>query len=312
MAIYQHHINVALTDFATVAAKQGGEFIGSRIAPELSVAKLTDAYYVYDTAHLRVSDEAAYKGGAQVNRITWTESEDSYKIKAYALEVGIPTEQIKNADPLVDPERRRTKFLVGRMRLAAEKRVADSFFNASNFSHTSSLSSQDRWNASTSDPFAQVQDAVATVRSNIGNNARTLVMGDAVWKQLVKHPDVIGRLQPTVRGGVATKEMIASMFDVDEILVGSAIYDAAAEGGTTTVTDIWGKYVAVCYMEQANNTDDGVITPMREFVWNQEPRFGVSTYDEPETRSRVVQCVEYSALKVIAHGAVYLYQTVVD
>jgi hypothetical protein len=312
VAIYQHHINVALTDFATVTAKQGGAFIGNRIAPELSVAKLTDAYYVYDTAHLRTSDESAYKGGAQVNRVSWTESEDSYKIRAYALEVGIPTEQIKNADPLVDPERRRTKFLVGRMRLAAEKRVADAFFNGSNFTNTSAIAAADRWNASTSDPFGLVQTAVAAVRSRIGQNARTLVMGDTVWKALVQHPDVIGRLQPTVRGGVATKEMLASMFDVDEILVGSAIYDAAVEGAATSVTDIWGKYLAVCYMEQANNTDDGVITPMREFVWNQEPRFGVSTYDEPETRSRVVQCVEYSALKVISVGAVQLYSTVVD
>jgi hypothetical protein len=312
VAVYQHHINVALTDFATVTAKQGGAFIGGRIAPELSVAKLTDAYYVYDTAHLRTGDESAYKGGAQVNRISWTESEDSYKIKAYALEVGIPTEQIKNADPLVDPERRRTKFLVGRMRLEAEKRVATAFFNVSNFTNTSALAAADRWNKSTSDPFGQVADGVASVRAAIGVNARTLVMGDVVWKALVKHPDVIGRLQPTVRGGVATKEMLATMFDVDEILVGSAIYDAAAEGATTDVTDIWGKYLAVAYIEQANNTDDGVITPLREFVWNQEPRFGVTTYDEPETRSRVVQCVEYSALKVISVGSTYLYSTVVD
>jgi hypothetical protein len=104
-----------------------------------------------------------------------------------------------------------------------------------------------------SDPIANVETAKEAVRQAVGKRANTVVMGAQVFAKLKQHPKVIDRMKYTGRD-IATPELLASLFDVQRVMIGDAIYSNDAG---TVFTDVWGKDVVVAYTELASVADAG-------------------------------------------------------
>ena len=77
-------------------------------------------------------------------------------------------------------------------------------------------------------------------------------MGAAVWAKLKNHPKVIDRIKYTGRDS-ATPELVASLFGVQRVLVGDALY----ENDAGALADVWGKFVVVAYTEVGSMADMG-------------------------------------------------------
>jgi len=314
MTIVQGHINTAMSSFAAGTAKNlKANMIGEIVAPPISVSQLSDAYLIYDAADLRL-DAQNYTGGAQVNRVEWTESESSYRCLEYALEGKIPNIKLKNSDAAMRLQQRVTAGLVNKLLLGYEKRVADILFSGSTFTNTAALSGTDRWDTDTSNPVAKVADAKEAIRALIGIEPNTVVMGAAVWADLRLHADITSRVAGLVSGTPATEAQAATALGVDRVIVGRAIYNTAAEGATASYSDVWGKSVSVCYIDPASPTSaEGVITPMQTFVCEIDgSRYSVTEYDEKQTRSRILQCYDCTDEVAVAVNSAYLYTTVVS
>lgn len=79
------------------------------------------------------------------------------------------------------------------------------------------------------------------IRSYIGRNPNFLVIDDATYGALKECEALLAKIQYTQRG-IITAELIAAMLDLDEVMVGKAIYSSANEAADKsdfTPVDIW-------------------------------------------------------------------------
>lgn len=105
----------------------------------------------------------------------------------------------------------------------------------------------------TSQPIQNIETAKEAVRAATGKRPNTVVMGAAVMAKLRQHPIIVDRMKYTGRD-IATVEILASLFGVDKVLVGDAIYSNDAG---TAFTDVWGKDVVVAYTDTATVAEMG-------------------------------------------------------
>ena len=97
-----------------------------------------------------------------------------------------------------------------------------------------------QWNQASSDPLSDVAQWLIDFRQVTGFAPNVCVMGAYVMKSLKQHPDIIDRIKYTQRG-IVTEDLIATLFDVDELYVsyatkatGPQIPDAKAQDAAAT------------------------------------------------------------------------------
>lgn len=117
------------------------------------------------------------------------------------------------------------------------------------------LSGTSQWSDFTgvSQPIQNIETAKEAVRAATGKRPNTIVMGAAVMAKLRQHPIIVDRMKYTGRD-VATVDILASLFGVEKVLVGDAIY---SNDTGTAFTDVWGKDVVVAYTDTASVAEMG-------------------------------------------------------
>ena len=97
-----------------------------------------------------------------------------------------------------------------------------------------------QWDQASSDPLDDVAGWLIDFRQLTGFAPNICVMGAYVMKALKQHPDIIDRIKYTQRG-IVTEDLIATLFDVDELYVtyatqatGPNIPDAEAQDAAAT------------------------------------------------------------------------------
>lgn len=196
--------------------------------------------------------------GANTKRVQYGYAGASYALEQHALEGQVPFELMDDASavPGIDMGRvaiMKTQNIIG---LRLEKGRADLAVNAANYaaSNKLALSGTDMWSdLAQSDPIAHVEAAKEAVRAKTGRRANTVVMGAAVMAKLRQHSKIIDRIKYTGRD-VPTPELLASLFGVQRVLVGDAVY--ANDAGD--FIDVWGDNVVVAYTDTSGLADMGV------------------------------------------------------
>ncbi len=309
------HLNQLLTNYAVATAKNLDQsLIAQKVAPEVMVSNLSDAYAIFGEEDLIISN-SKYSEQAAISRVKWVDSGDSYVCDEFALEADISWARMGNADAALRLERRRTIGLARKLKLQREKAVADDLFNVTTFSgKTAALAAADRWDVDTSNPVKKVSDAKETVRLACGIEPNTLVIGAPVWAGLRNHPDITSRVAGLVRDTPASESQAALALGVDKLVIGRAVYNSAIEGATVSHANLWGKYALLCYIDPIAGGDaEGVLTPATTFVCDVAGApFSTYTYEDQSSRSHVIQCYDCYDVVNVATAAGYLYSTVVS
>jgi hypothetical protein len=282
------------------------ELIADQVLPVVPVKKESDLYYIYTRNwKLPQSKRAA---GADANEVEWNLSTSTYTTEEYALKDLIPDRVRSNADNPLDMDVDTTENLTELVQLGREKRVADIVFGAANYgAQTSALAGANQWDDyAGSDPIGDVRDAKAIVHAASGKMPNTMVIGYQAYLKLLDHPDILERIKYTQRG-LITADLLASLFEVDKILVGKALYDTTQEGVAESLSYIWGKSVALIYSQPSpglKKVSFGYQFQSRGFrtkKWREEGRDG-----------DFVETGEIRDEKLVAAATGYLYTTVVS
>ena len=282
------------------------ELIADQVLPVVPVKKESDLYYIYTRNwKLPQSKRAA---GAEANEVEWNMSTGTYTTEEYALKDLIPDRVRANADNPLDMDVDTTENLTELVQLGREKRVADIVFGAANYgAQTSALAGANQWDDyAGSDPIGDVRDAKAIVHAASGKMPNTMVIGYQAYLKLLDHPDVLERIKYTQKGLVTT-DLLASLFEVDKILVGKALYDTTQEGVAESLSYVWGKSVALVYAQKSpglKQVSFGYQFQSRGFrtkKWRVEGRDG-----------DFIEAGEIRDEKLVAAATGYLYTTVVS
>lgn len=154
----------------------------------------------------------------------------------------------------VDPRAKTVSMLTGLLLLDREIRVANLVFNTSNFAagNQATLSGVTQWsdfaNSNPLDAMLAALD-VPLVRPN------TVVLGQAVWTKIRQHPRLIQAANASAQtGGAITRQDLADLLEVKNILVGTGFQNTAKKGQTPAYARVWGKFAALLFVseDQAN------------------------------------------------------------
>jgi len=297
------HTNSVLSGVSVMY--KNDSYIADQVLPVVPVKKESDLYYTY-TRNWRLP-VALRAAGAEAAEVEWNVGSDTYSCIEYALKDLLPDRVRNNADKPLSMDADTTENLTDLIQLGREKRVADVVFTSGNHGSTSALSGTNQWDDyAGSDPIGDVRTAMNTVHAASGKLPNTMVMGREVFIKLLDHPDVLERIKYTQKGKI-TSQILASLFEVDKILVGNALYDSSTVDASESLGYIWGKNVALIYAQQSpglKKVSYGYQFQSRGFrtkKWREEGRDG-DFFESGEIRDE----------KIVATSCGYLYTTVVS
>lgn len=198
--------------------------------------------------------------GAATKRVQFGYSGAPYSLASFSLEGLVPFElqQDANAVPGIDLGRIAVVKTQNIIELGNEVAAASIATNAASYasSNKTTLSGTSQWSDHTSGvskPSDDIQNAIDAVRSSCGLRANTVVLGPKVWSAVKQHPAIIDRIKYTGRDSV-TLDMLATLWDVKQVVVGDALYEDASGN----LVDVWGKYIVVAYTELGSLLDAGL------------------------------------------------------
>jgi len=249
-------INPTLTAIAIAFQNQSDSLIADTVLPRIPSGysfKWTkyssdQAYTLQDT---RVGNKSA------PNRVDFGGSEQLGKVNPYGLMDSVGGEEIEAFEKMpkpasggpLDPRQLSAMMLTNLILLDREVRVANLVFNPATYpaSQQAILAGSSQWSDPTSDPITTILSSLDTclVRPN------ALVFGRSTFTSLRKHPKIVQAVFRNLAGaGVVTREAIAEIFEVKQVLVGDAFLNTARKNQPVTNQRAWGKHAAALYINQ--------------------------------------------------------------
>lgn len=304
------HIDTPLSNMA-VMAFNGGNLIGDALFPPVPVDKQSDKYYVINKADwLRLPDTTVRGPKQSPRRIEFSVSSDSYFAANYALAVENAFETLANQDRALKIRQRSALFLSSVLRRSKEARIASTVTSISNLGSGVALTGTAKWSDyANSDPIAAVNTAHAFIRGTTGFTGNLAVIDYDTMVTLRRHPVLLDMYKYT-QGGQLADAQIAEAFRVSRILIADSIKENAKEGGTSSMTNMWGNICGVFHVEPATTMED-VMTFGQTFRWTNPQLgvpFAVSVYNDadPGKKVEIIDASYYDAEKVVARDLSYL------
>lgn len=208
--------------------------------PKAKITKYQRGAWFRDEAAIRAPGTEARRGGYPITSV-------SIATKEYAFAKDVTDEDRRfvraQGAPVLQPEIDAIEYATDKIDMKKERRVAELVTGTTwADGNVGGEDAEGGWAAPSGNTFlADIEKAQKAVKSAIGRRANVLVIDDLTYGGMKEIDALLDKIKYTQRG-VLTKEMIAAMLDLDEVIVGSAIYSTAAEkadGSDFTAADIW-------------------------------------------------------------------------
>lgn len=300
------HLDAALTEYAKRFMQNG--LVSDMIAPRVPVGRQTDKYWIYGRESQELTEQDLRAMGAPAQRTRLSLSTGSYKSQSHALAADIADEDRAGYEP-GDLEQDAVSNLMAKIQLGKEDRLATMLTDAAQVTNNTTLAGGNQWSdIANSDPQGDVETAKSKIRES-GVEATHLVLGEAVYTKLIKHPAVRDAFKYTTPGAIGVPQL-AAFFNVPTVLVARAIKLVAG-----VPTFVWGKSAIALYVSQTAGFQD--ISAVKSFVWRGAPGtidgFGVvqGRNPDPTAKSDVVGVDWYYDQKITAVETAYLIKNAV-
>lgn len=261
------HQDIPLSTIATYYKNDEGNYIADRVLPVVPVDKQSDKYYKWtkdftlrNKVELRTPGDTYPEMGLEL-------STDSYFCDIFHLAFAIPDEDRLNQDPAVQLEETGAETLADQFMLNREIKIAADVFATGKWA-TDKTGGTDftKWDDyGVSDPFKDINAGRETVEKNTGRMLNTMVISREGFHTLREHPLFVDKFKYT-SAGMLSEEQVRSVLDIQNLLIGKAVRNTAAEGATFSGGYIWGKNALLLYVPPA----PGIRVPAAgyTFVWN--------------------------------------------
>ncbi|HPT61616.1 MAG TPA: major capsid protein [Bacillota bacterium] len=250
----QVHIDRALTNISVAYIQSASAFISARVFPVVPVQKQSDRYFVYkredwyrDEAKERAPMTESAGGGYDIDNTP------TYFCKKYAYHKDVGEEDRTNADAPLNPDQDAVDFVTTKLLLKREVLWAEKFFTSGVWSTeytgvaaTPGAGQFLQWNDATSNPIEDIDKAQTMLLELTGYKPNKLVLGAWTYKALKNHPNILDRIKYTQRG-IVTTDILAMLFDVDEVLVAEAVQNLSPKGVAENNKFILGKHALLVY-----------------------------------------------------------------
>ncbi|MFZ6687511.1 phage capsid protein [Undibacterium sp. SXout11W] len=247
-------INPTLSAIAIAYRNSADSLIADGVLPRVPTA-LKFSYTKYDAAQGYTVPNTKVGRKSDPTMVDFGGTPINDECQDYGLDDLIPNSEIAAFDAMpkpatggpIDPKSISTMMLTNLILLDREVRVANTVFNTANYSGSQqqTLSGTSQWSDyANSNPLNALLAALDAplVRPN------KLVLGRAGWTSLRQHPKVVQAVYKSQQGaGTVSREQLAELLELDEILIGSAFINTARKGQAASYARAWGKHAALIY-----------------------------------------------------------------
>jgi len=313
-SVQRVHLDKPLTNISI--GYQNEAYIADKIFKPIDVNKQSDRYYVYGMERFRTHDDLRAPG-TEANEIQWNLSNDTYFSEGHALRHAIADEEIQNADDEFDLESEGVELVTEGILLNKEVDAANKVLDPNNY-HTDlkltlGTSGTYKWSDYTnSNPIIDIQKAKERIHTKSGVRANTLIISEQVLNVLKLHPKIIDVVKYVERG-IVTEDLLASVFGVDQLLVGSALHSTvtnpgqALPGQVENLSYIWGNSAVLAYI--APRPGKKIVSLGYSFMWNKDGEGAVQVrkWYEVGRRATIVEAERWYSQKIISNVVGFLF-----
>ena len=224
-------------------------FIGSVLFPTVDMPVAGMRRVEFDRSSFRRrKTRRAY--GARIAQFEFGYAGKPVELHQEALRSSVPREIMRDAGitPGLDLLKHSAELVFDLIALEKEIRQAETARNAASYadSNKTALAGAAKWSDPDSKSFDQVSDAKEVVRGRTGRRPNVLVMGAKAAAGTKKNDRIREHFRPTGASAISDA-MLATYFDVAQVVVGDAIYDRDDDN----TVDVWGNDAILAYVPGA-------------------------------------------------------------
>jgi len=299
------HIDAALTQVSI--AYKNDVLIAEKIFPVINVKKDSDKYFVYGKQSLK-SYSLDRAPGTRAKQVEWNiDSTPTYSVSERAAEVQLIDEVRENADDPIKYDADSTEFATDVLKLDLERRIANIVQTAGNYASGYSGSPTTKWDDPNADILKDIDTAKEKIRKAVLKLPNTLVLPQDVYLTVRRHPKLLEYYKYT-RGGTLSVDILKEVFEVENLLVGVSSYDAAQEGKTQSMSDIWTDTAALLYVPKT----PGLKQISFGYIFRKSGYPLVERWREDAVRSDWLRVSDKYDCKIIDPYAGYLFTSVLS
>jgi hypothetical protein len=293
-----HNINEPLTDFSLMFLQKDG-FVADKVFPIKEVQHKSSSYFTYPRGSFNTPNMKQRAPGTTVEVMDYDISMATYETQVWALGRHLDEQIEANADPIINLELEATQALTLQLQLNKEINWSSTFFAhdvwTSEYAGVSGSPSTNQflqWNNTGATPIEDIRNMKRQIILTSGNvgEPNTLVLGKQVYDTLLSVPEIVSRIvyaQKQANAALVTKDILAQLFEVDQILVSTAVQNTAAYGASESNAFVLGKAALLAYVPPTI----GVRTPAAgvNFTWANYGPSRITSYPWMPTRSTHVE-----------------------
>lgn len=222
-----------------VIAYQNNELVADRVLPRVPVGSKTFRWLKFDRAERMTVPETLVGRKSLPNEVDFTAQEDAGMVYDRGLDDVIPNDDLAEAPVGYDPKAEAVEGLTDLILLDREIRTAAKVMAATNYaaSNKVSLAAGDQFDNPASTPLKTITGWLDTlfIRPNV------LLMPVPVWNALRSHPNIVSAISVSGTGnGMVSRQQLATLLEVDEIIVGQGWKNSAKPGANPSIVRVWG------------------------------------------------------------------------
>ena len=318
------HVNRPLTNISVAYIQQASDFVAGQVFPQIGVAKQSDRYFKYpkefwfrNMVQKRAPATESAGGGWDLDNTP------SYFCEKFAIHQDLDDDIRQNQDDPLNLDRDATQWVTQQRLQKRDIDWAAEYFKKSvwgvdrdGVSATPTGGQFLQWNDSSSDPVTDVSNSAVEITENTGYRPNTLVVGPYVYNELRNNASILDRIKYTQRGQVS-RDLLASLFDVDKFVVAWGTKDAGEDGSAQSDADmgfIFGKGALLVY----SNPTPSLMTPSGGYIFSWTGLMGagafgnrINRFRKPEIQSDRVEGEMAYDMKVVAPDVATFFATAV-
>lgn len=286
-------------------------FIAYKVLPVMEVQRSAGTFGRIPLAQLLKNANVARHSRSGYPRGDWEFEQETFATKEYGFEEPVDNRDAALYADFFDAEMVSAEIARDTVLREAEKRVSALIFNTTTWTGaalTTAVAAGKEWsNAANATPLDDVEAAIAKVYTGTGTWPNSLILARTTFRNLRNSDQVVDRIASQGAGNATkasdiTAQMLAQVFDLDQILVAGSSRNSANEGQAAVPVQIWNDdYAMVARLATTNNIKEPCVG--RAFHWGQDgSTIGgtMETYDDAQLRGEVVRCRHDVDEKVIA------------
>jgi hypothetical protein len=292
-AVLRPDLGLAVQEYDALADLNG--YIAQRVLPVFESDLQSAQFARIPIEALLQSPEVARASGAAYNRGDWKFTSDNFATKEYGWEEPVDVREARIYARYFDAEAIAAQRAQGFVLRAAEMRAAAALFNAVTWTPTAVTNEWDDLTNAT--PIVDVEAAVRRVWALCGLWPNALIVNRSVFRNLRNCHEIIERINSAGAGDRTvprdvTAAMLATVFDLDEVIVAGSPKNTANVAKDVSIAPIWSnEYAMVARVARTADLREPCIG--RTVHWGEDgSQIGglFESYYSDERRSNIVRC----------------------